>query len=151
MGVFSYSDEDASKSFALEDKIDAKTIERRKNALMALQKTISRRKLKQRIGQRMQVMLEGPSKETDLVWEARHEGMAPDIDGKIYVTDFEGVNDAARPSRARHASHTRSHRSKGLRPNRPRRRIFRAAASRSSNPRREAESLPNPRLPLESR
>src|SRR5277367_1167978 len=95
MGVFSYSDEDASKSFALDDKIDAKTIERRKNALMALQKTISRRKLKQRVGQRMQVMLEGPSKETDLVWEARHEGMAPDIDGKIYVTDFEGVNDAA--------------------------------------------------------
>ena len=47
------------------------------------------------VGQRMQVMLEGPSKETDLVWEARHEGMAPDIDGKIYVTDFEGVNDAA--------------------------------------------------------
>ena len=40
-------------------------------------------------------MLEGPSKDTDLIWEARHEGMAPEIDGKIYITDFEGVNDAA--------------------------------------------------------
>ena len=40
-------------------------------------------------------MLEGPSKDTDLIWEARHEGMAPDIDGKVYITEFEGVNDAA--------------------------------------------------------
>ena len=40
-------------------------------------------------------MLEGPSKDTDLVWEARLEGMAPEIDGKVYVTEFEGVNDAA--------------------------------------------------------
>jgi ribosomal protein S12 methylthiotransferase len=40
-------------------------------------------------------MLEGPSKDTDLVWEARLQGMAPDIDGKVYLTEFEGVNDAA--------------------------------------------------------
>ncbi len=95
MGVFSYSDEDASKSFALDDKIDAKTIARRKNALMALQKTISKRKLRSKVGQRLQVMLEGPSKDTDLIWEARLEGMAPEIDGKVYITEFEGVNDAA--------------------------------------------------------
>jgi ribosomal protein S12 methylthiotransferase len=95
MGVFAYSDEDKSKSFSLEKKVDAKTIERRKNALMSLQKTISRRNLRRRVGQRLQVMLEGPSKDTDLIWEARHEGMAPDIDGKVYITEFEGVNDAA--------------------------------------------------------
>ena len=43
----------------------------------------------------MQVMLEGPSKDTDLVWEARLEGMAPEIDGKLYLTEFDGVTDAA--------------------------------------------------------
>jgi len=95
MGVFSYSDEDAAKSFSLEGKVDAKTIARRKNALMSLQKTISRRRLRRRVGQRLQVMLEGPSKDTDLIWEARLEGMAPEIDGKVYITEFEGVNDAA--------------------------------------------------------
>jgi ribosomal protein S12 methylthiotransferase len=62
---------------------------------MAIQKKITTRKLKQRVGQRLQVMLEGPSKETDLIWDARLEGMAPDIDGKVYVTEFEGVTDAA--------------------------------------------------------
>jgi len=95
LGVFKYSDEDSSKSYALDGKVDAKTIEHRRNALMALQKKISTQKLKKRVGDTLQVMLDGPSKETDLVWEARLEGMAPDIDGKVYVTEFEGVNDAA--------------------------------------------------------
>jgi ribosomal protein S12 methylthiotransferase len=95
MGVFSYSDEDRARSFELADKVDGKTIARRKNALMALQKQISRRKLGRRVGERVQVMLEGPSKDTDLIWEARLPGMAPDIDGKVYVTEFEGVTDAA--------------------------------------------------------
>jgi ribosomal protein S12 methylthiotransferase len=95
MGVFAYSDEDASKSFRLADKVDAETIAQRQKTLMSLQKAISRRNLRKQIGQRMQVLLEGPSKDTDLVWEARHQGMAPDIDGKIYVTEFAGVTDAA--------------------------------------------------------
>jgi ribosomal protein S12 methylthiotransferase len=95
MGVFSYSDEDTSQSFALDKKVDEKTIARRRDTLMSIQKKISARNLKKRVGQRLQVMLEGPSKDTDLVWEARLEGMAPDIDGKVYVTEFEGVNDAA--------------------------------------------------------
>ena len=95
MGVFSYSDEDTSQSFALDKKVNEKTIARRRDTLMSIQKKISARTLKKRIGQRLQVMLEGPSKDTDLVWEARLQGMAPDIDGKVYVTEFEGVNDAA--------------------------------------------------------
>ena len=95
MGVFAYSDEDAAHSFSLENKVPARTIVRRKNVLMKLQMEISRQKLRRKIGQRLQAMLEGPSADTDLVWEARLEGMAPGIDGKIYITEFEGVNEAA--------------------------------------------------------
>jgi ribosomal protein S12 methylthiotransferase len=95
MGVFAYSDEDSSKSFALENKVDAKTIARRRDTLMSIQRKISARKLRGKIGQRLQVMVEGPSKDTELIWEARLEGMAPEIDGKVYITEFEGVNDAA--------------------------------------------------------
>jgi ribosomal protein S12 methylthiotransferase len=95
MGVFSYSDEDTSKSFALDNKVDAKTIARRRDTLMSIQKKISATNLKRKVGQHLQVMLEGPSKDTDLIWEARLEGMAPEIDGKVYVTEFAGVNDAA--------------------------------------------------------
>jgi ribosomal protein S12 methylthiotransferase len=95
MGVFSYSDEDTSKSFALDGKVDAKTITRRRDTLMSIQKKISAANLRKKVGQTLHVMLEGPSKDTDLIWEARLEGMAPEIDGKVYVTEFAGVNDAA--------------------------------------------------------
>jgi ribosomal protein S12 methylthiotransferase len=95
LGVFSYSDEDTSKSFALDGKVDAKTIARRRDTLMSIQKKISTANLRQKVGQTMRVMLDGPSKDTDLIWEARLEGMAPEIDGKVYVTEFAGVNDAA--------------------------------------------------------
>jgi ribosomal protein S12 methylthiotransferase len=95
LGVFSYSDEDTSKSFALDGKVDAKTIARRRDTLMSIQKKISTANLRKKVGQTMQVMLDGPSKDTDLIWEARLQGMAPEIDGKVYVTEFEGVDDAA--------------------------------------------------------
>jgi ribosomal protein S12 methylthiotransferase len=95
MGVFAYSDEDKAKSFHCEKKVDAETIERRRDTLMAIQKRISARNLRKRVGKRVEAMLEGPSKDTDLIWEARLEGMAPEIDGKIYITEFEGVSDAA--------------------------------------------------------
>jgi ribosomal protein S12 methylthiotransferase len=95
MGVFAYSDEDTAKSFQCEDKVDAETIARRRDRLMSIQKKISARKLRKRIGTRVSAMLEGPSKDTDLVWEARLEGMAPEIDGKVYIAEFAGVTDAA--------------------------------------------------------
>ena len=95
LGVFSYSDEDTSKSYALGGKVDADTIAHRRDTLMALQKKISTQKLKKRVGESVRVMLDGPSQETDLVWEARLEGMAPEIDGKAYVTEFAGVTEAA--------------------------------------------------------
>ncbi len=94
MGVFSYSDEDAAKSYRLVDKVDAETIAERRDTLMQIQKKISRRKLKPMIGKRVKALLEGPSKDTDLIWEARLEGMAPEIDGKVYITEFAGVADA---------------------------------------------------------
>jgi ribosomal protein S12 methylthiotransferase len=95
MGVFEYSDEDAAKSFALNEKVDADTISVRKNALLSLQQGITKRKLRQKLHSKVHALLEGPSKDTDLIWEARLEGMAPEIDGKVFITEFVGVNDAA--------------------------------------------------------
>ena len=34
------------------------------------------------------MLAEGPSQETDLLWEARTEYHAPEIDGKVYINDF---------------------------------------------------------------
>jgi len=89
MGVFEYSDVDNAESFGLDGKADAETITERRNKLMAIQKKISREKLRTWKGQEALALIEGPSKENPLVWEARLEGMAPEIDGKLYLTDVE--------------------------------------------------------------
>jgi len=89
VGVFEYSDVDNAASFALEEKVDAATITDRRNRLMAIQKKISREKLRAFRGQVATALVEGPSRDNPLVWEARLEGMAPEIDGKLYLTDIE--------------------------------------------------------------
>jgi ribosomal protein S12 methylthiotransferase len=89
MGVFEYSDVDNAGSYALEEKVDAETITDRRNRLMAIQKKVSREKLRAFKGRTAMALVEGPSKENPLVWEARLQGMAPDIDGKLYLTDIE--------------------------------------------------------------
>jgi ribosomal protein S12 methylthiotransferase len=89
MGVFEYSDVDNAGSHALDEKVDAAMITDRRNRLMAIQKKISRENLGVFKGQTVTALVEGPSKENPLVWEGRLEGMAPDIDGKLYLTDIE--------------------------------------------------------------
>ncbi|HXR10226.1 MAG TPA: hypothetical protein VN792_05575, partial [Candidatus Acidoferrales bacterium] len=76
-------------SFPLDGKVDATTINDRRNHLMALQKKISRQKLRSWKGRIESALIEGPSADNPLVWEARLESMAPEIDGKLYLTDIE--------------------------------------------------------------
>jgi ribosomal protein S12 methylthiotransferase len=89
MGVFEYSDVDSAASYPLDGKVGAETIEDRRARLMALQRKISREKLRAFKGRTETALVEGPSKDNPLVWEARLETMAPDIDGKLYLTDIE--------------------------------------------------------------
>src|SRR5712691_1353492 len=89
MGVFEYSDVDNAGSYALDEKVAAEVTTDRRNRLMAIQKKISREKLKSWKGRIETALIEGPSKDNPLVWEARLQGMAPEIDGKLYLTDIE--------------------------------------------------------------
>jgi ribosomal protein S12 methylthiotransferase len=93
MGVFEYSDVDNAVSYALDEKVNAETITDRRNRLMAIQKKISRENLRAKYRaakkQTFTALMEGPSKDNPLVWEARLESMAPEIDGKLYLTDIE--------------------------------------------------------------
>jgi ribosomal protein S12 methylthiotransferase len=87
LGVFSYSDEDTSKSYELDGKVAASTIYKRKRRLMSLQRKISRARNRELIGREVQVLVEGPSADSELVWEARMPTQAPDIDGICYISD----------------------------------------------------------------
>ena len=96
MGTFAYSDQEGAGAFALEDKIPIREIERRRKHLMQVQKGISKRKKKALRGRQFDVLLEGASEESDLLLEARSAMHAPEIDGKLYVTDVpEGLEPLA--------------------------------------------------------
>jgi len=89
MGVFEYSDVESAASFGLAGQVDSETIAERRERLMTMQRKISREKLRSFRERTVAALIEGPSKDNPLVWEARIEGMAPDIDGKFYLTDIE--------------------------------------------------------------
>jgi len=88
MGVFGYSDEEGAQAFGLADKLTTNEIERRRKRLMRVQQSISRRKKKQLIGRKFDLLVEGASEETELLWEGRTEMHAPEIDGKVFINDF---------------------------------------------------------------
>ena len=107
LGVFSYSDEDTSVSFHLDGKVDGRTIHNRKRKLMALQRRISRARNRKLIGQEVDVLVDGPSEESDLLWQARLSTQAPDIDGVCYINDFADAQ--PRPGEIRRLRITEAH------------------------------------------
>jgi ribosomal protein S12 methylthiotransferase len=87
VGVFTYSDEEGTPAFDLPNKVDPKIAKQRRARLMKEQARISRKRNKARIGERVQVIFEGESNESDLLWQGRMETQAPDIDGCVLIND----------------------------------------------------------------
>lgn len=88
VGVFRYSDDETQASYSLDQKVDGKTSYNRQRKLMAIQRKISRRSNQALVGRDFPVLIGGPSAETDLLWEARMQSQAEEIDGKTFLTDF---------------------------------------------------------------
>lgn len=91
VGVFLYSHEEATPAETFEDDVDAKTKKRRHRELMRLQRPISRARLKARVGHELDVLIDGVSDESEHLLEGRWWGQAPEVDGKIYLANGEGV------------------------------------------------------------
>ena len=108
LGVFGYSDEEGSGAFSLDQKISRRTIASRRNRLMRLQKSISHRAKRDWVGREVTLLAEGPSQESELLWEGRTQYHAPEIDGKVYINDF-GPLDSLEPGRFYRARITEAH------------------------------------------
>ena len=87
VGVFLYSDEEGTGAFDLDGKVQRRTAVRRRNQLMKTQAGISKAKLREMVGRRVEVLLEGASSESDLLLKGRMETQAPDIDGHVLIND----------------------------------------------------------------
>jgi ribosomal protein S12 methylthiotransferase len=93
MGAFAYSDQEGAGAYDHEKKVSTREIEARRKSLMSLQKKISKAKKKSLVGHEFDLLLEGPSAESDLLLEGRTAMHAPEIDGTVFVNDYPEGNE----------------------------------------------------------
>jgi ribosomal protein S12 methylthiotransferase len=74
LGVFTYSHEEGTTAYGLDDDVPAAVKTKRRNRLMAEQKRIVARDQRKRVGAQVQVLIDGPSPEHELVWRGRLPG-----------------------------------------------------------------------------
>lgn len=85
VGIFKYSREENSAAFDYTDQVDEEIKEARYRKAMELQQQISYELNQELVGQELQVLVEFPSEESELVMVGRHQGQSPDVDGVVYV------------------------------------------------------------------
>ena len=86
VGVFQYQDEEGSAASALDGKVSEEEKAERHAAVMEAQAAISMEKQQQYVGRVEPVLVEGLSRESDLLLEGRSRFQAPEIDGCVYIT-----------------------------------------------------------------
>jgi ribosomal protein S12 methylthiotransferase len=85
LGIFAYSHEEGTASFALPGQLDDAIKQARRHELMLVQQEISHRVLKRKVGQTLSVLVEEVSEESEFLWKGRYQGQAPDIDGYVLL------------------------------------------------------------------
>ena len=90
VGAFTYSPEEGTTAALMDDQVPEEVKHERRDALMTLQSEISRRKNEAWVGNTTDVIVDGISEEHELVFEGRHYGQAPDIDGVTYLSFERG-------------------------------------------------------------
>lgn len=87
VAVFLYSDEEDTSAVGLDEKVERSVMDERRNELLAIQEGIATARGLARIGSVMDVMVEGVSEESEWLLEGRHQGLAPEIDGVVYINE----------------------------------------------------------------
>jgi len=85
--VFSYSDEEGTPAYELANRVPSRVKQARRRRLMSLQKRISLRRNRRRLGEHALVLVEGTHPDTDLLLRGRTAQQAPEIDGSVLIND----------------------------------------------------------------
>lgn len=87
VAVFHYSDEEGTSAVDFGEKIERDVMDERRNVILSMQESIAAAKGRDKIGSVLNVLVDGRSEETERVLEGRHEGLAPEIDGVVYIDE----------------------------------------------------------------
>jgi len=86
-GAFTFSVEPGTVSAILPHRVEAEVAAERQQALMEIQRQISRAHHEAMVGRELDVLVEGVSSESEYLMEGRWYGQAPGIDGVTYLSD----------------------------------------------------------------
>lgn len=86
-GVFKYSREEDTVAYNLPNQVPEEIKEKRYAELVNLQSEIAERKNRRLLGEKIEVMIDGVSSESEYLLEGRTRGQALEIDGKVLTTD----------------------------------------------------------------
>jgi ribosomal protein S12 methylthiotransferase len=84
LGVFKYSCEEGTQASRLPGAVAETVKEERLKILMGLQKKISLKKHREKVGRRMEVLVEGPDRQGNIL-QGRVQTQAPEIDGCVFL------------------------------------------------------------------
>jgi ribosomal protein S12 methylthiotransferase len=87
LGAFAYSPEEGTPGAALAGRVPKGTQRRRLRQLLEVQRPISLERRQRLLGRRLTVLVEGPCEESEHLLQGRHQGMAPQIDGRVLIND----------------------------------------------------------------
>ena len=87
VGVFGYANEEGCPSEQFSGQLSEEEKKRRCDHLLILQSALSKEIQKKYIGRVEPVLVEGVSRETDLLLEGRTRYQAPEVDGCVYIND----------------------------------------------------------------
>ncbi len=82
LGVFTYSHEEDTSAYSIEDNIPQEVKTERSNRLMEIQREISRAKNESKIGTTLKVMIDRKEKNK---WVGRSEADSPEVDQEIHI------------------------------------------------------------------
>jgi ribosomal protein S12 methylthiotransferase len=89
VGVFAYSPEPDTPAARLPDLLPPAEADARRNHLMEVQQTVSFDLNREKVGRTLAVLVDGPSRETDLLLEGRTATQAFEVDGLVLINDGE--------------------------------------------------------------
>lgn len=93
VGVFTYSPEDGTPAFTMPNQIAEAERNKRRASVMKAQQQVAMQRGQARVGEELQVLVEGPHDETDMLLVGRAAFQAPEVDGTVLINSADdGIN-----------------------------------------------------------
>ncbi len=98
LGAFAFCPEEGVRAAEMADQVPEETAQARLEAVLEAQREVSRRLNRAKVGRRVEVLVEGPHPESDLMLAGRAWFQAPEVDGRMIITAGKGVPGAIQPA-----------------------------------------------------